>query len=169
MTRPSPQNVVDLNSGSRGHRPPRVARGFSPPLTTLPEAPEDLPYEAIVEWSAQGRLLIEAKRLTAVDLPALASYCRAHAQVVRAQKAINAEAKRAPTLGGLVVRERNAKTGVNVLRQAPWQKIQHDAMRICMMFLREFGMTPVSQSNVTGSTTHLSAGSASGGEGFDAL
>ncbi len=137
--RPEPTHFR-LLQGNPGRRPinenepkPRVPRRAPPP-------PAFLGTEAKAEWRRVIRELLDLGLYTALDRSALAAYCQAWDQWLKAE-AVLARA------GRLV------KTPTGYDRPSPFVAIASNAMKHLKAFLIEFGMTPASRSRVYGHTS----------------
>ncbi|MFG1202888.1 phage terminase small subunit P27 family [Xanthobacter aminoxidans] len=116
----------------RGRRPATVSPGTSP-LNRAPPAPAWLSTVAKGEWRRACRILMEERRtLTAADLPTLAAYCAAVAQVQEATQ--------------ILAREGLTFSGPQGPKRHPAVGIRHDGMTQVRQLGGELGLTPMSRS-----------------------
>src|SRR5580692_10281834 len=87
--RPQPSTVRILH-GSR--KPFNSAEPSSPLLKRMPPAPEFLDDEGKRAWSAEGRRLIKAGLLTALDLTMFGTWCIWYSKRDLASRAVNQSA-----------------------------------------------------------------------------
>lgn len=116
----------------RGRRPASVSSGASP-LNRAPPAPPWLSTVAKGEWRRVCRILLEERRtLTAADLPTLAAYCTAVAQVQEATQ--------------LLARDGLIFSGPQGPKRHPAVGIRNDGMTQVRQLGGELGLTPMSRS-----------------------
>ncbi len=101
----------------------------------VPNAPDHLSKEGLVEWGRISTILYEAGLLTKIDRAALAAYCQSYGRWVEAEYHLKDT--------GLVIQTTNG----NVI-QNPLVGISNQAMEHMRKFLTEFGMTPASRAKV---------------------
>lgn len=116
----------------RGRKPATIAPGSSP-VMKAPSPPAWLPKAGKAEWKRVCPVLVDERRtLTTADLPTLAAYCAAVAQVQEATTILEAE--------GFTYR------GPQGPKKHPAVSIRHDAMTQMRQLGSELGLTPVSRS-----------------------
>ena len=135
--RPKPSKLRELQ-GNAGHR--KINKHEPNPKAGVPDQPLWLRGEASAEWKRIVPGLKEHGILTKVDGQALAAYCAAWAQLVRAEAAIEEY--------GILIVTLEEKTGVSLLRVNPAVRVKSDALRHVRAFLTEFGLTPASRSRL---------------------
>jgi P27 family predicted phage terminase small subunit len=128
--RPTPQALKDL-AGNPGKRPSREA--IQP--KGLARCPSWLSSVAKTEWKRLAAELELLGLLGSTDQAALAGYCTAYANLVKAQRLINSK--------GFTY------THNGLAKKRPEVQIAQDAMREMRKYAQEFGMTPSSRSKVT--------------------
>lgn len=128
--RPTPQALKDLagNPGKRKSRETVRPKG-------LATCPSWLAPIAKTEWRRLASELEMLGLLGSTDQAALAGYCTAYANLVKAQKVINAK--------GFTY------THNGLEKKRPEVQIAQDAMRETRKYAQEFGMTPSSRSKVS--------------------
>ena len=112
------------------------------PEINIPEPPEHLSGEALIEWN---RMSVELERLgllTEIDRTELAMYCQCWSRVVKYEKII-AEKCEAGEFGELF------KTTKGNIMISPAMSVLNRSMDQCHKFLTEFGMTPASRTRVS--------------------
>jgi P27 family predicted phage terminase small subunit len=127
--RPTPQAIKDL-AGNPGKR---RSRGEIRPQG-LASCPAWLSPTAKAEWRRLAKELELLGLLSSSDQGAMAGYCTSYANLVRAQRVINAK--------GFTY------THNGLQKKRPEVQIAQDAMREMRKFAQEFGMTPSSRSKV---------------------
>jgi len=129
------------NPGKRklNEHEPKAPRG-------VPEMPKFLNAEGRAEWRRIIPILVDMKVLTVADGKALAAYCSAYAQLVKAEAAIEKY--------GLICATLDQLTGVAELKVNPAVRIKSDALRHMKSFLLEFGLTPASRSKLKINASH---------------
>lgn len=134
--RPTPQALKDL-AGNPGHR----KRRETPRPQGLASCPRWLAPVAKTEWRRLASQLELLGLLGSSDQAALAGYCTAYANLVKAQNIIN----------------RKGFTYVHngLEKKRPEVGIAQDAMREMRKYAQEFGMTPSSRSKVSTSQLPL--------------
>lgn len=116
--------ALKLLEGNRGKRP--INKDEPKPRPVAPKRPEWLPAEGKREWERVAPELERMGLLTVVDGAALASYCIAWSQVVKAQEKL--------TRDGLI---------------SPYFTVQHRALDAVRKFCVEFGFTPSSRGRMS--------------------
>lgn len=116
----------------KGRKPASIKPGSSP-VEKVPSPPVWLSKEGKAEWKRVSPILVDERRtLTKADLPTLAAYCEAVAQVQQATRVIERE--------GLTF------MGQSGPKKHPAVGIRHDAMTQVRQLGSELGLTPVSRS-----------------------
>jgi P27 family predicted phage terminase small subunit len=128
--RPTPEALKQLagNPGKRKPRPTVRPKG-------LASCPAWMAPAAKAEWKRLATELELLGLLGSTDQGALAGYCTAYANLVKAQRVINSQ--------GFTY------THNGLEKKRPEVGIAQDAMREMRKFAQEFGMTPSSRSKVT--------------------
>lgn len=103
------------------------------PDPNIPEAPDFLSKEALIEWGRITTQLSKLGLITDIDMAALALYCQAWGRIVKYEKVISEEG------------ELN-KDGSNT---SPAMWIVNKSYEQVYKFLTEFGMSPASRSKVS--------------------
>jgi P27 family predicted phage terminase small subunit len=129
------------NPGKRklNEKEPKARKG-------VPEMPRFLTTEARAEWRRIIPILVDMCVLTVADGKALAGYCSAYAQLVKAEAAIEKY--------GIICATLDQVTGVAELKVNPAVRIKSDALRHMKSFLIEFGLTPASRSKLKINASH---------------
>ena len=136
--RPRPTALKRL-AGNPGRRP--LNKREPKPKAGVPEMPAEMPLEARAEWNRIAPILVKMGVLTMADGPALAAYCKLHALVLKADRAI--------ADFGIVFAHVDEKNGVATLKKNPAVSVRAEALRLVKAFLLEFGLTPASRSKVS--------------------
>lgn len=132
--KPKPTRIKEL-AGNPGKRP---LNKNEPGASGLPECPDCLDRIGKAEWERTEPLLRGMLAIGAVDSAALAAYCSAYSDWVKASRALN---KR----GALtIVTEKGAEV------PAPEIRIRNSALDLMRKFMTEFGMTPSSRARLAG-------------------
>jgi P27 family predicted phage terminase small subunit len=134
--KPTAVKKVQGNPGKR-----RLNKREPKPKPGMPAMPVGMPVEACAEWQRMAPILEKMGVLTVADGPALAAYCKLHAQVLQAEAAIKKY--------GIVLATLDGETGVAVLRKNPAVTVKSESLRLVKAFLLEFGLTPASRSKLT--------------------
>jgi len=128
----TPTRMKEL-AGNPGKRP---LNGAEPrPKKKRPPCPKHLQGEARKEWNRMAKQLFELGLLTQVDRAALAAYCQAWADWVRAHEEL--------AQGSMIT---VTEKGYPVLN--PWWSVATTAAKQMKSFLTEFGMSPGSRSRL---------------------
>jgi P27 family predicted phage terminase small subunit len=130
--KPKPTGIKELE-GNPGKR--ALNKKEPKPASAIPVCPKHLEGEARKEWKRVTELLHSLKIISHVDRAALAIYCTAYADYVKACKKLKKE-------GEVIVTEKGN------LVQNPWMQIKKRSMDQVQKFCAEFGMTPSSRSRV---------------------
>lgn len=131
--------AVKKVQGNPGKRP--LNKREPKPHPGMPAMPAGMPAEACAEWQRMAPILEKMGVLTVADGPALAAYCKLHAQILQAEAAIKKY--------GIVVAQIDKDTGVAVLKKNPAVTVKSECLRLVIAFQREFGLTPASRSKVS--------------------
>ncbi|MCK4302842.1 MAG: phage terminase small subunit P27 family [Candidatus Eisenbacteria sp.] len=136
---PKPKNLKEL-TGSAKHDPQRVNHDEpQPPIRDdVPRPPDSLDAVAAREWLRIAPILHRLGLLTEVDLVALEAYCVVYGRWVYAEEQIRKF--------GMVVKSPKNETPM----QSPYLSIANKALLLMRSFVAEFGMTPSSRTNVSG-------------------
>jgi len=106
------------------------------PDPNIPEAPDFLSKEALIEW---GRITVQLSKLnllTEIDMAALALYCQAWGRIVKYEKVVAEKGELYKTQNGNVQ-----------LSPAMW--VVNKAYEQVYKFLSEFGMSPAARAKVS--------------------
>lgn len=103
--------------------------------SALPDPPAHLVGEALAEWNRVAPDLFAAGVLTIADRAALAAYCQAWDDWVKARGEIATD--------GMVV-----TTPSGYQQQSPWVAIANRTLDKLMKFASEFGLTPASRARI---------------------
>jgi len=103
--------------------------------TEVPDKPDCLSAEAIVEWDRITKVFLEQEILTQIDMAALAMYCQSYARWKAAEKKIPNDK---------ICWMKNGEIVTN-----PFLKIARNAFQDLKVMLSEFGMTPSSRNGVS--------------------
>lgn len=114
------------------------------PDNCIPDAPNYLSKEALIEWGRVSHELNNLGLLSNIDRAALAMYCQAWGRVVKYEKVIAEKGELYKTSNG------NIQT-------SPAMWIVNKAMEQCHKFMTEFGMTPSSRSKVSAKKAEAAA------------
>lgn len=133
--RPKPDAVKEL-AGNPGKR--KLRRASTPRPQGLASCPAWLAPVAKTEWNRLAKELELVGLLGSADQGAMAGYCTCYANLVRAQRVLNAK--------GFTYKHNGLE------KKRPEVQIAQDAMREMRKFAQEFGMTPSSRSKVTSSS-----------------
>lgn len=129
-TKPSALKELEGNPGKRAlnkHEPK--------PETAIPDCPPVLAGPARTEWKRITAQLEKLKVIALVDRGALAAYCMAWGDVVKATNKLKKE-------GEVIISEKGG------MYQNPWVSIRNSAMDRMVKISAEFGMTPSSRARV---------------------
>ena len=102
----------------------------------IPDAPDHLDKEALIEWGRVSHLLYSMGLLADVDRAMLAGYCASYSMWAKAEEALKVE--------GLTI----ATTNGNII-QNPLVGIVNQAKKHMKDFASEFGMSPASKAKVS--------------------
>jgi P27 family predicted phage terminase small subunit len=130
--KPKPTLMKALE-GNPGHRPLNTKEPR--PKSAVPTCPNHLKGVARQEWTRVTRELHALGILALVDRSALAAYCTAYKDYVRAENTLKKE-------GEVLVSDKG------VAYQNPWMRIKKQSMDQMVRFGAEFGMTPSSRARV---------------------
>lgn len=117
-------------------RADRANKNEPMPDPCIPEAPDHLSKDALIEW---GRITNELKKLgliTNVDMVALSIYCQTWGRVIKYEKIVNEKGELYKTSNGNIQ-----------LSPAMW--VLNKAIEQSHKFLSEFGLSPASRAKVT--------------------
>ena len=128
-----PTNLKILQGTFRGHR---ENKNEPRPDINIPEAPDFLSKEALIEWGRISSQLSRLGLLCEMDMAALALYCQAWGRIVRYEKIVAEKGELYKTSNGNIQ-----------LSPAMW--VVNKAYEQAYKFLTEFGMTPASRSKVS--------------------
>lgn len=118
--------ALKLLAGNPGrHRLPNVPQ----PATELPDCPEHLSGEAVVEWERISPQLVKLGLLSQLDRAALAMYCSAWGRWIDAERKLEE--------GGTVVK---SPSGYPI--QNPYLAVASGAAKQMFRMLAEFGLSP---------------------------
>jgi P27 family predicted phage terminase small subunit len=118
--------------GNPGKRALNASEPRLPPV--LVDPPMHLAGEALAEWTRIAPDLFAAGVLTVADRAALAAYCQAWADWVRAR--------------GHLVDQMVVTTPSGYEMASPWVSIANKALDKMMKFASEFGLTPASRARI---------------------
>jgi len=133
---PPPKKPTALHLIEGTGRKDRMNPSEPKPKVEIPEAPKHLSKEARAEWDRITPLLEKQGLVTHLDRAALAMYCTAWGDHVKAQNMIRKH--------GTV-----EKTSNGNLIQSPYVSMSNHAMEIARKLLATFGMTPADRSKVS--------------------
>lgn len=144
--RPKPTAIKKLE-GNKSRRPLPVNEPEISVPERVPQPPNHLSEEALLEWHRQAPTLHASGILTEVDVPALAAYCQLYGRWVQAERALSLRRDTAmyegdPAQGFLV----NSPNGA--MMQAPLVGVANTAARDMMRYAGEFGLTPSARARV---------------------
>jgi len=105
------------------------------PDPNIPEAPDHLSKDALIEWGRMSNKLAKLGLLTDLDMAALAMYCQAWGRIVKYEKLVNQAG------------ELHKVNGNITLSPAMW--VINKAYDQCYKLLSEFGMSPASRAKVS--------------------
>jgi P27 family predicted phage terminase small subunit len=131
--RPQPSTLRILH-GSK--KPFNSQEPSSPLLKRMPPAPQFLDDEGKRAWSAEGRRLIKAGLLTALDLTMFGTWCIWYSKRDLASRAVNQS--------GVVVRA----NGVGNPYISPYMSVISMCSKAMHQIEVEFGLSPASRSKV---------------------
>ncbi len=134
MARPTKPTVLKLVTGTA--RPGRLNPDEPQTEVAIPTAPHHLSKHAGEEWKRIAPLLESMGLVSESDRSALAMYCQAWGDHVKAEYMIRKQGHVITTTKGNVV-------------QSPWVGISNTSKQIAHKFLVEFGLTPASRSKVS--------------------
>jgi P27 family predicted phage terminase small subunit len=106
-----------------------------PDLQKLIDPPLGLPEDAKEFWQDSVRKLAEVGVIDLVDTPALEMLATQYARVLQARRVIAAR--------GLF-----AHGSMGQIREAPWVRLERDAMAAFMRMAGEFALTPVARTRL---------------------
>ena len=105
------------------------------PDPNIPEAPDHLSKDALIEWGRISNHLAKLGLLSDLDMAALAMYCQAWDRIVKYEKIVEKSSEL-------------HKSGENItLSPAMW--VINKAYDQCYKLLTEFGMSPASRAKVS--------------------
>ena len=130
--RPPKPTAVKKAEGNPGKRPLNTSEPRLPPA--LPDPPATLTGEALVEWNRVAPELFTAGVLTASDRGALAGYCQAWADWVKARGYL-ADKMIMTTPNGFEI-------------PSPWVAIANKALDKMLKIASEFGLTPSARARI---------------------
>jgi len=116
--------------------------------TEIPDPPDILSADALIEWNRITPFLETMGLIAQVNLSTLAQYCQVYARWLVAERAI---AKPAKDGGGEVVKDvvfNKSGQQMEVLHKSPWVDISLKCVQECRRLANEFGMTPASAGKV---------------------
>ena len=119
------------------YREDRAIKNEIFPDPNIPEAPDFLSEDALIEW---GRITVQLSKLnllTEVDRAALSLYCQAWGRIVKYEKVVAEK-------GELYITKKNKNVQ---LSPAMW--VINKAYEQVYKFLSEFGMSPAARAKVT--------------------
>ena len=132
--KPLPSNLKSIKGTARKGR---ENRGEPRPDPNIPEPPDWLSRDALIEWGRVSGRLYRLGLLTDIDRAALASYCQLCGRIAQVERELNAL--------GTVLDE----TPNGMKQQHALVGIANKAHDLKRKFEAEFGMTPSSRSRVT--------------------
>jgi P27 family predicted phage terminase small subunit len=115
------------------------------PETKIPECPSHLSSIAKLEWDRVSPELEKLRIISEIDRAALAVYCQAYSRWVEAENNIKFLGE-----NGLI-----DQTPSGYKQMSVWLQISSRAVEQMHKFMREFGMTPSSRSQVTHSPNQI--------------
>ena len=130
--KPTPTRILKMRGTFRRDRRPKVELTPEP---AVPDPPEWLAGDALVEWQRITPELARLGILTKLDLAALAGYCQAWGQWVAAQAKLAA-------IGPVV----KAPSGYPILN--PWLTISNKALQQVQRLAAELGLTPSARTRI---------------------
>lgn len=130
--KPKPTSVKELE-GNPGKR--ALNRAEPKPPSVVPDCPEHLQGPARTEWKRITAELLKLKLIAQVDRAALAAYCMAWGDMVKATNKLKKE-------GEVIISDKGG------MYQNPWVSIRNSAMERVLKISAEFGMTPSSRTRV---------------------
>ena len=107
------------------------------PEIAIPDCPEFLSKEAVLEWNRISLELSVLGVLARIDRAALAAYCQVWARWAKAEADLNERGEFTLTEKGNAI-------------QNPYLAIANKALKQMREYLIEFGMTPSSRSRISG-------------------
>lgn len=130
--KPKPTKIKELE-GNPGKR--ALNKKEPKPDPAIPECPKHLEGDARTEWNRIMQELYKLKIISNVDRAALAVYCTAWADYVKACTTLKKE-------GEVIISDKGGTY------QNPWMAIKKRSMDQMVKFAAEFGMTPSSRSRI---------------------
>lgn len=142
MAAPGPKPKPTAQKKLEGNPGKRALNKDEPKLPpALPEPPETLTADALVEWNRIAPELFTAKILTNADRAALAAYCQAWGDWVLARNHLAGEDDFTQV----------SENGYQA--QSAWVGIANTAMTNFLKIASEFGLTPSARSRLAVDTT----------------
>jgi P27 family predicted phage terminase small subunit len=132
---PTP-TTLKIMRGNPGRRPLNLDEPWSPLLKRMPPAPGFLDDEGKRVWSAEGRRLIKAGLLTALDLTMFGTWCIWYSKRDIASRAVNKS--------GLVIKA----GGVGNPYINPYMSVISMCSKAMHQIEIEFGLSPASRTKV---------------------
>ena len=117
-------------------RADRINDGEPMPDPNIPDAPDFLSKDALIEWGRITAQLSKLGLLTDLDMAALALYCQAWGRIVQYEKIVAEKGELYETQNGNIQ-----------LSPAMW--VVNKAYEQVYKFLSEFGMSPASRAKVS--------------------
>lgn len=114
------------------------------PANHIPDAPDFLSKDALIEWGRISHELNNLGLLSEIDRAALAIYCQAWGRVVKYEKVIAEKGELYKTPNGSI-------------QTSPALWVVNKAIEQCHKFLTEFGMSPASRSKVSAKKAEIGA------------
>jgi P27 family predicted phage terminase small subunit len=133
MTRPQP-TALKILRGNPGKRP--LPANEPKPAAVIPDAPDHLAGEALIEWKRIVPELATLGLLTGIDRAALAAYCTLYGRWVDAEREIQ-------------------QNGLTEMTKTGWKQksaalqISDKALEGMLRYIREFGLSPASRTKVS--------------------
>jgi P27 family predicted phage terminase small subunit len=135
VARPTKPTVLKLVTGTA--RPGRINPAEPDVKIEIPTAPHHLSKHAREEWNRIAPILEDMGLVSKSDRSALAMYCQAWGDHVKAECMIRRHGHVIKTTNGNMI-------------QSPWVSISNKAKLTAHKFLVEFGLTPASRTKVSG-------------------
>jgi P27 family predicted phage terminase small subunit len=110
------------------------------PDSCIPDAPDHLSKDALIEWGRMSSHLYKLGLLSEIDRTALAIYCQTYSRMIKYEKIVSEK-------GELI------KTSTGAIQLSPAMWVVNKAIEQCHKFLVEFGMSPASRAKVTAKDT----------------
>ena len=102
----------------------------------IPDAPDHLDKEALIEWGRVSHILYSMGLLSAIDRAMLAAYCESYSMWASASKQLQEQGLTVETTNGNMI-------------QNPLVGIVNQSKKHMKDFASEFGMSPVSKARVS--------------------